>query len=371
MESVLKQQLEEAKVEEDRFDHDVVDEELMQNAKQRRKRHRNKNNDDNHDQDDDDDEDDDDFRMNLDKAEQKFRVKRKKKHLFNEAGVKFEPFSLKQEMDRGVVDRNGGMLIVNQQRNDSDEDDPWYDSIKEQQEQLMKDKMRKQVDSSESESDSDKDKNERDEPDNEVEFEVKIDPGLVLELKKKLVKYLEPKENVNQAFLRLKGTPRHNTRKKNQRKKRQKTGENQETQVEQPATSQADQQKFDELIDIATQLLKMKYNDVYIDVKENIEFEIEQDEIRIRREKAKIELEKRQKEEMNRNHNNWWYKIEYTADPDKTETHGPFTPVQMNQWKKQDFFKETDDYIIAFKLNKHIKDESIDWKFIDEIENFE
>lgn len=122
MDKILKQQVEEAKAEEERFDYDVVDDELMHNAKQRRKRQRNKEE---NEKDEMKDDDDDDFRTDLEKANQKYRVKRKKKHLYNDAGIKIEPFGLKEEMDTGQVDRSGGMILLNERVKDEEDDDPW------------------------------------------------------------------------------------------------------------------------------------------------------------------------------------------------------------------------------------------------------
>jgi hypothetical protein len=42
----------------------------------------------------------------------------------------------------------------------------------------------------------------------------------------------------------------------------------------------------------------------------------------------------------------------------------------MEEWRKAGFFKETDDQICAFKRYKDMNNESVDWKLIDEVENF-
>lgn len=244
-----------------------------------------------------------------------------------------------------------------------------YNSIKEQQEQLLKDKMKNWVDSEESESDEDsKNPNDKDGDFDEPDQVFKVDPWEVLKLKKQLVEFLQPKENVQKALIRLKGTTKHVTKKKNQRTKRRKTDENEE--AEEPVQSTSNDEHFDKLMTIVTQLFDMKYIDVYIDSKENIEFEIEQDEIKIQREQSKAEQEAREKLESLNNPLNWWYKLEYSTAPENNQTYGPFTPEQMEQWKSQDFFKENDEYIVAFKQNKCINDENVEWKFIDEIDKF-
>lgn len=75
MEEIFAKQIEEAK--QDRIDYDKVDDDLLNDARNKRKRNRNQADQPIRDVADDRDEDDDNFRMDLDKADQQFKVKRK------------------------------------------------------------------------------------------------------------------------------------------------------------------------------------------------------------------------------------------------------------------------------------------------------
>jgi hypothetical protein len=75
MDDLSKRQLEEAA--EDRVDYEQVDTEVINDARNKRKRNRNEADPKTKHIAGDDDNDDDDFRMNLDKANEKYRVKRK------------------------------------------------------------------------------------------------------------------------------------------------------------------------------------------------------------------------------------------------------------------------------------------------------
>lgn len=182
MEDISTRQQKEA--EEDRIDYERVDNELINDARNKRKRTRANYDPKTRKVADDVEEDDDDFRMNLDKADKKFKVRRKKKHLFNDAGIKIEPFS----MGNDLVEKHGNILLMNENNKDSDEeDDPWYASIRQQQEELLKEKAREQIDSEESESSEDNLKSQGDEDNMEPPpVSVKIDVNEVISLKKKL-----------------------------------------------------------------------------------------------------------------------------------------------------------------------------------------
>ena len=75
MEEIFAKQIEEAK--QDRIDYDKVEDDLLNDARNIRKRNRNQVDQPIRDVADDRDEDDDNFRMDLDKADQQFKVKRK------------------------------------------------------------------------------------------------------------------------------------------------------------------------------------------------------------------------------------------------------------------------------------------------------
>jgi len=175
----------ETEAREDRVDYDQVDTEIIQDVRKRRKQDRAQVDEkvarvavDNR-------QDDDDFRMDLDKVNKKFRVKRKKKYLFNEEGVKIEPF----KMDSSTVENHGGVLLMHEARRGSDdEDDPWYESIRTQQEELLKEEAKKQKDSDEEyESSEDEDKISKNPEDTfTVPKEKKRDKNEIIDLKKKL-----------------------------------------------------------------------------------------------------------------------------------------------------------------------------------------
>lgn len=50
---------------------------------------------------------DEEFRIGVDQAAGRFAVKRKKKHLFNDAGVPIEPFNLENDIKDGFLTREG------------------------------------------------------------------------------------------------------------------------------------------------------------------------------------------------------------------------------------------------------------------------
>ncbi|CAI2373788.1 unnamed protein product [Moneuplotes crassus] len=333
---------------EDRVDYDQVDEEVVHDVVNQR-----------HDQ----DEDDADFRMNLDKADQKFRVKRKKKYLYTEDGIKIEPF----KMDSSMVQNNGGIILMREEKKDSDEDDPWLESIKEQQEEMLKAQARRQVDSDEEYESSDNDKggSDKDEEDNEFQTPQRIDIREIVSLKKQLIEYLEPKENVKAALKRLGSKSDGNqfqriqTKKKNVRK-RKKVNEEEEVAVTEETDNSENQKKFHHIMKIAQRLLTLKYSDVYVDDKESIQFDIKQSELKIKRVLEQKDLQI----------SGWFYQLSTPDSSSEAKTFGPFKPAQMEAWRNQGYFKETSDKICSFKLGKDLKDDKIEWKFISEITKF-
>ena len=121
--------------------------------------------------------------------------------MFNDAGVKIEPFSIFRDADGNeVTERQHDMGPGNRPNSDSDED-PWYESVRQQQEALLKQKVKDQVDSDENES-SDRVSDNDDELANQPD----IDVTEVVALKRKLISHLLPHENVQNTLLRLKPT---------------------------------------------------------------------------------------------------------------------------------------------------------------------
>jgi hypothetical protein len=214
-----------------------------------------------------------------------------KKYLFNDAGIKIEPF----HMDSRVVENHGGVTLMHEGRKDSDEeDDPWYESIKQQQEEMLKENARKQIDSDEDYNSSDDDKAQDKDDDNfAIPAPLIIDVKEVISLKKKLIDYLEPKENVEKVLKRLKqGSSqsqlhRLKTKKKNVRK-RQKVDEDDSASKDEVKDQPENDRKFDEIMEIVNKLFILKYLDVYKDDKESIEYEINQDDLKIQRDQEQI-----------------------------------------------------------------------------------
>lgn len=90
----------------------------------------------------------------------KYAQKRKKKHLFNESGVAFEPFSLRNDIRDGLVTEDGLVKTSlqefdrKQRREAYEASDAWLESeqVKTDQERRLKEMQSRQQDSGESES---------------------------------------------------------------------------------------------------------------------------------------------------------------------------------------------------------------------------
>ena len=92
-------------------------------------------------------------------------------------------------MDSSTVENFGGVVLMREGRKGSeDEDDPWLESIKEQQEEMEKEKARKQIDSDEEYDSSENEelKSENDDENFTVPAPVKIDIEELISLKKEL-----------------------------------------------------------------------------------------------------------------------------------------------------------------------------------------
>lgn len=78
---------------------------------------------------------DEEFQLGVDQAAGKFGLKRKKKHLFNDAGIPMEPFNLENDIKEGYLTREGAFKMererVQQEREDQEERDEWFESVKE------------------------------------------------------------------------------------------------------------------------------------------------------------------------------------------------------------------------------------------------
>ena len=75
---------------------------------------------------------DEEFQIGLDQAAGKFAVKRKKKHLFNEAGIQIEPFNIVNDIREGTLTKEGVFKMNREKDKDEEsEEDAWFESIKE------------------------------------------------------------------------------------------------------------------------------------------------------------------------------------------------------------------------------------------------
>jgi len=83
---------------------------------------------------------DEEFRVEVGEAAGKFAVKRKKKHLFNEAGIPIEPFNIANDIREGTLTREGVFKMEREKRDkgeEESEEDAWYESIKEDQAKML------------------------------------------------------------------------------------------------------------------------------------------------------------------------------------------------------------------------------------------
>ena len=258
--------------------------------------------------------------------------------MFNDAGVKIEPFSIFRDADGNeVTERQHDMGPGNRPNSDSDED-PWYESVRQQQEALLKQKVKDQVDSDENES-SDRVSDNDVENDDELANQPDIDVTEVVALKRKLISHMLPHENVQKALLRLKpavsSAHKIQSKKKNVRK-RQKTNEAFDGEAAAVTDKNTEDSKaFEALMETAERLFELKYLDVYNDDKETIEFEANQDELKIKREADKKALDE----------SGWMYKIEYSDGVTAPKLFGPFSSEQMEEWRKQNYFEDNDERI--------------------------
>lgn len=101
---VLVDQVREAEVEHDRFDHEEIQGEYIEQVRVVRKRHRKNAQCTGLESDSDIDEE---FKMGVIEAANKFGYKRKKKHLFNDAGIPIEPFNIRDDVKSGLLTEDG------------------------------------------------------------------------------------------------------------------------------------------------------------------------------------------------------------------------------------------------------------------------
>lgn len=71
---------------------------------------------------------DEEFKLGVLKAANRFGYKRKKKHMFNDAGVPIEPFNIKDDIKSGLLTEDGFLKRSLQERGGGDRD-AWLESI--------------------------------------------------------------------------------------------------------------------------------------------------------------------------------------------------------------------------------------------------
>lgn len=75
---------------------------------------------------------DEEFKLGVDEAATKFGVKRKKKHLFNDAGIPIEPFNIQNDIREGYLTKEGVFKMnreISGNEDDGEERDDWLKSI--------------------------------------------------------------------------------------------------------------------------------------------------------------------------------------------------------------------------------------------------
>jgi hypothetical protein len=152
---------------------------------------------------------DEEFQLGLGEAAGKFAVKRKKKHMFNESGIPIEPFNLENDIKEGYLTREGVFKMEREKRQaESDEEqDAWYESIREQQSKMNFEKSQMQANSDASESE-DEDGGSKDleeggaESGEEAKADKRVIQNEIIALKRELVEMLksEGNENANMAL---------------------------------------------------------------------------------------------------------------------------------------------------------------------------
>lgn len=73
-----------------------------------------------------DSEVDEEFKFEVKDAVNKFGYKRKKKYMYNEDGIPFEPFNIRDDVRSGLLTEDG---FLKRSLQETKEKDPWLDSI--------------------------------------------------------------------------------------------------------------------------------------------------------------------------------------------------------------------------------------------------
>jgi len=205
-----------------------------------------------------------------------------------------------------------------------------------------------------------------------------LSPEDMIVLKKKVVAFILPKENVNQALIRIRGKkktegPTNKFKKNIRTKTAQKLDgfngngksidkeESNDTKKEDPLPKE-----FNELLSMVELLFDSGYQTVYTDSKEDIEDDIREFEITKEREEQKS--------------NGWAYKIikktqtienEVEKLKQSEEVHGPFSTGEMLGWIKDGYFAPSSEVNVQFKKYKLMGDSNQPWLDIISAEEFE
>ncbi|CDW72658.1 UNKNOWN [Stylonychia lemnae] len=390
-----KEQKRQLESEQQRYDHKLIDEksqDFLKAAKQKRKSHRTNTQ---HKDLDEESDVDEEFKIGFEDAASKFAVKRKKKYMFTDTGMPIEPFNLDNDIREGVITRDGVMRMErDKNKDDQDSDDPWLESIKEDQDKMLYQQCQNQKDSDDSESEQEEghgggdDEDLSDEQELISEDQKKRNKLEIEDLKKLLLKYLdkETNENANMAMKRLKAENQKQSqplanKKKNVRKlalqqqqlKQQQNQQNPNQGSQSPSASQNNDPitnpqdlnqdellSFDKLLALCTKLQDLGYVDVFSIRQQKLSEEIEKLEQYYQKEKDNFE----------RVQNGWFYKIMYQETGQESEIFGPFTRDEMQSWRELNYFDETEQQICAFIKSLDKQKNNDNWLFISDIPRF-
>lgn len=147
---------------------------------------------------------DEEFRLGVGEAAGRYAVKRRKKHMFNDAGVPIEPFNLENDIKEGYLTNEGVFKLAREKRQaeEDSEEDAWYESVKDDQAKMLREKALREQDSDRSESaDEDGGVDQSKEGVDNSEAEEGIDrkerENEIRELKREMLGLMQEQENAN------------------------------------------------------------------------------------------------------------------------------------------------------------------------------
>ena len=252
--------------------------------------------------------------------EGKYRDKHFHRFSKHHDGIEFTAFDLREENEEGHFDENMS-YIPNKEKFD-----PWYESVKDEirQKELLKHKRKKINEESESDSKNEDDKDEEyskyddedlyykeekitKEESEQINKEIKINRLKLIPLLK------DAKENVKQAFQRL----------KTKNKKKDKKSDKNKISKKDLKRDIKKEDKFNNLLGIVSKLTELSYFDVYSDTILKIAKDYGVENVFL-----------------------WKYKIieKDNDSKDKKEiVYGDYDTLTMKEWVKQKYFENNDE----------------------------